>query len=427
MKNIFKTLAFTLSILLIAGALSATAFAASTTVSPALSVLARDVTVTVTGMSSRDAVFSVEDFDYSLGADVDKITVLTLPDPASGTLCLDGVPVSANQSISRRSISKLSFVPASATADATFYVTCNDSYATACRVRVIDSVDLAPTVGGGKAELYMETMKGGSIRGTVSVFDPEGDALELVVTKSPKKGTVTVTDSAAGEFLYTPYDGKSGADSFKLRARDGYGSWSDEIDVSVRINKNKTGIEYTDMAGSDAYSAAVKMTDAGVMGGAYENGDAYFYPDLEVSREQFVELLMKTIGLSDIPEVSGVMFADDGEMSESCRNYVRAAAKLGFVTGAPDENGVVCFSPKAVVTRAEAAVMLNNIIRVPIDGDAVPVFADSDSIPAWASAAASSMQRLGIMDAPGGEFSPSAHLTRADTAMILSAVIDMVE
>ena len=427
MKSIFKTLALTLSILLTLSMFTATAFAASTTVSPALSVLAHDVTVTVTGMSSQSAVFSVEDFDYSLGADVNRVTVLTLPDPTAGTLCLDGVPVAVNQSISRRSISKLSFVPASTTADATFYVACNDSYATACRVRVIDTVDLAPTVGGGKAELYMETMKGGSIRGSVSVYDPEGGELELFVTKLPKKGTVTVTDAVAGEFIYTPREGKSGIDSFKLRARDNCGSWSDEISVSVRINKNKSGIEYTDMANSSAYTAAVKMTEAGIMGGAYVNGDAYFYPDESVNREQFVEFMMKTIGLSDIPEIGSVKFADDGEMSDSCRNYVRAAAKLGFVTGTPDENGVLCFGPKEPMTRAEAAVILNNIFRVPVSDGSVTVFADSDSIPAWASAAASSMRELGVMSAPGGEFQPFSPVTRADAAEILSAVMGFVK
>lgn len=212
-----------------------------------------------------------------------------------------------------------------------------------------------------------------------------------------------------------------------MRARDEYGNWSDEIAVTVRINKNKSGVEYTDLAGHWAYNDAVKMTDAGIMGGAYVNGLAYFYPDTEVTREQFVSLLMKTIGLSDIPEISDAKFADDDKLSDDARKYVRAAKKLGFVSGTVGEDGKAYFDPSASVTRAEAAVILQNVIHVNVT-DAVPVFSDSDSIPAWAAESVLAMRQIGVMSSTGdGKFSPSAPLCRADVASILSAVYDMVE
>ena len=423
-----KLSAFALFILLIAVAFTTSAFAASKgVVSPALGVLARDIGVTVTGCASRSAQFSAECFDYSLGVPVDEVTILTLPDPAAGTLCLDGAPVAVNQTISRRNIDGLSFRPASSTADATFYVSCGSGYATECHVLVIDSVDLSPTVASGGAEMYMETMRGGSIHGSVSVYDPEGEAIELVVTKQPKKGSVVVTDAAAGEFIYTPADGKSGRDTFAMRARDVYGNWSDEIVASVRINKNKSGVEYADLDGHWAYNAAVKMTDAGIMSGEYHDGLAYFSPDDNVTREEFVTMLMKTIGLDDIPEVKSVAFADDDQISDNARNYVRAAAKLGFVSGSVGDDGMVRFDPKSTVTRAEVAVILQNVIRADV-GDSVPVFADNDAIPAWAMQSVLAMRKLGIMNGTGGgEFSPSAPVSRAMTAEILATVYDMVK
>ena len=57
-----------------------------------------------------------------------------------------------------------------------------------------------------------------------------------------------------------------------------------------------------------AYNAVMKMTEAGIMGGASVSGNTYFYPDASVSREQFVVMLMRTIGLKDVPEVNKTSF-----------------------------------------------------------------------------------------------------------------------
>ena len=422
-----KLSAFALSVLLIVPVFSFGADAATGVVSPALGVLSKDVTVTVTGMGSSSASFSPEDFDYSLGTSVKSITILTLPDAGEGTLLLDGSPVTVNQKISRRNIGKLTFRPASAAAEASFYVTANDSYATECSVHVIESVNLAPAISDDAAKLYIETMRGAVVRGSVDIVDPEKGEVELILTKAPKKGTVTIRDAATGEFIYTPSEGKTGSDSFSMRARDEYGNWTDEIAVTVRINKNKTGIEYTDLAGHWAYNDAVKMTDAGIMSGEYVNGSALFYPDRDVTREEFVTMLMKTIGLSDIPEIKEVKFADDDKISAEARNYVHAAKKLGFVSGTTGDDGQLYFDPSSTVTRAEVAVILQNVINVKVDA-AVPVFADNDAIPAWAAESVLAMKQLGIMTGTGsGEFSPFATVSRSQTASILSAVFDMVE
>ena len=58
--------------------------------SPALDVLATDLTLTKTGLVSREIVFSPLDFESLLGVGhLASITVLTLPDPAVGTLYLE--------------------------------------------------------------------------------------------------------------------------------------------------------------------------------------------------------------------------------------------------------------------------------------------------------------------------------------------------
>lgn len=422
-----KFSAFALSLLLVSTVFTGGVYAKSSdaVVSPGVAVIADEMKMTVTGMSCSAAAFSADAFDLALGTKVDEITVLTLPDPAEGMLYLGATPVAVNQTIGRRNLSKLTFKPTDADgADAIFYFTQESGYATECHVMVIDTLNLAPTVSG--EDISIETMKGIAVYGSVTASDPEGDTLTYYVTEQPKKGSVVISDSATGSFIYTPDEKKRGRDSFTVNVVDEYGNWSEAIEVSIKINKNSAGVEYSDLDGHWAHNAAIKMTDAGVMNGAYIDADAYFYPNNAVSREDFVTMVMKTIGLSDIPEITKVVFADDDKISESARNYCRAAEKLGFIDGV-EENGAVYFNPKSTITRAEAAVILRNIIRAEVS-DSVSVFADNEAIPAWAYEAVYAMRELGIMNGmSGNSFSPNSTLTRAEVASILATVIDMVK
>ncbi len=424
MKFSLKFSAFLLTVLLVIPTVGGIVFASEDAiVSPAMAVLSNKMNVTVTGICSSPAVFSREDFDLSLGTKVDKITILTLPDPAEGTLMLGNTPVAVNQSISRKNFGKLSFRPVNATAESEFYFTIGGGYSVVCSVLVLDRADHSPVMK--ENNVAVETMKGVSLYGSVSAVDPENGNLSYYVTKAPTRGSVKITDTSIGSFVYTPEKNR-GTDSFEISAVDEYGNWSAPAKIKVTVSKNKSGIEYADLDGHWAEVSAVKMTNAGIMNGSYVDGDAYFYPSESVSREDFVTMLMKTIGLSDIGEITGAVFADDGEISDANRNYCRAAEKLGFINGT-EAGGKAYFNPKSTITRAEVAVILQNIIGVDVSESAVPVYADADTIPAWAVTSVIAMKELGIMNGVGGgAFSPNSTLTRAEVAAILSAVSELV-
>lgn len=424
MKFSKKFSAFTLSLLLLAALATPFVSAAVTSpvVSPGLAILAEKTAVTVTGMNFSAASFASDTFDTYLGCKVDEITVLTLPDPIEGTLYLGNVPVSVNQSISRKNFSSLVFKPAGTSgAEASFYFTKDGTYSTECNLFVIGTANLSPVVT--KDSISIKTSRGTSVFGSVTATDPENDELTYYVTDHPKKGTVTVSGSS---FVYTPSEGKRGRDSFSICAVDAYGNRSDDVDVSVKISKNAPDVEFTDLDGHWAAAAAEKMINAGVMNGEYVNGVPYFYPSDTVTREQFISMVMKTVGLSEIPEIDAIVFADDSEIDEEYRNFCRAAKKLGFINGS-DIDGKIYFKPKSTITRAEVAVILQNIIQVKVD-DSVAVFADNDSIPSWAYESIYAMKQIGVMNGVGDNaFSPNSVLTRAEVATILATVIDMVK
>ncbi|MCD7783262.1 MAG: hypothetical protein LUI15_05175, partial [Firmicutes bacterium] len=144
-----------LAVLLIIPAAALAADASDTTaiVSPALSVISRESVMTVTGMNGGSAVFTSESFDLYLGVEADSITILTVPDATDGTLYLGSVPVTSGQTVSRKNFSNLIFKAAGDAADCTFSFTHDGTYATTCRVRVIDSVNLAPAFDDGGASV----------------------------------------------------------------------------------------------------------------------------------------------------------------------------------------------------------------------------------------------------------------------------------
>lgn len=423
MKFSIKKTAILLAVLMILP-VTAAARSDSAIVSPAIAVIASETTVKVNGSVGGNAVFSASDFDLTLGKNVDSITVLTLPDSAKGTLLLGKNPVEVNQTIKRKHLSSLVFTPNdSSETEASFYFTSDGSYSVACEISIVKEINASPEISADSVSVA--ALSGISTAVSISAKDPDGDDISYFITDFPNKGTATV--GSDGTIVYTPNAKKRGRDSFTVYARDEYGNWSDPVEVNIKISKNKMGIEYSDLEGLAVYSDAVKLSSAGIMNGESKNGKIYFEPDKSVTREEFVTMLMKTIGLSDISEIEDVGFADDSSISDDARKYCRAAKKLGIVNGS-SVDGKIYFNPKSEITQAEAAVMLNNLIGVDesVGQSAVSVFAENSVVPAWAKNAVGAMHEIGVMKITDGGASALTALTRGNVAKILSAIMNMV-
>ena len=83
-----------------------------------------------------------------------------------------------------------------------------------------------------------------------------------------------------------------------------------------------------------------------------------------------------------------------------------------------DENGNPVFSPNEKITRAEAAVMLNNMceLEVPVSK---PLFTDRNSVPAWAESAVYCLAANGIMPYSNGCVAASEILNRGEGVYML--------
>ena len=57
--------------------------------------------------------------------------------------------------------------------------------------------------------------------GTLSATDTNGDALVYSIVTNGSKGTATITDTAMGEYSYTPHANENGTDTFTFKVNDG--------------------------------------------------------------------------------------------------------------------------------------------------------------------------------------------------------------
>ncbi len=413
MKTKFRPIvASVIAILLVVSA------CAAPIVSPALNVLAKKNTLIKSGLKYNDVYFSEQDFMKCLGiSSVNSVKVEALPPAADGTLKLGTLYVTEGQTIKSEYLSMLRFVPAADSVSGTdITFSCGDTEIP-CVVKLLDAVNYAPAFASDEDTVH--TYRNVSCYGNVQSSDPEGDLTDLQVVSYPKHGTLSVTNAARGSYCYTPSADFVGEDSFVVVARDSYGNYSGVQTVNVRVEK--TGVFFADAAGHWCENAAIALYEMGAVEAAtYQNG-LVFCPEDGVSREEFITMVMKTIGVSTLTD-SDTSFADNASIDVRYRPYVATAQRMGYINGR-DYDGMLCFDPKDNITKAEAAVVINTILGLE-EGEYIATFADDSAIPTWAKGAVYALTGAGIFNGDGeGVIAPSAILSRAQTVQMLYNIL----
>lgn len=398
--------------------------------SPALNVISAKHGMSKWTLCGNDIYFCEDDFCRALNlAEIPYITVTKLPEKEFGALVLGSTPVSEGQVLSASNLALMKYVPAddgAAASSSSFEFTCGENiYTTVCSLYIIEKNNFAPTVSSKNASsLACGTFSGITTHGSMSAYDPEGDALTFEIVEYPKNGYLKVSDPSGGNcsYTYTPKEKYSGMDSFKYVAIDKYGNYSASTTVSITVNKRKTNVVFSDLDDSKYQSYAVSVTEAGIMSGTQIGNGYYFYPDQSVSRIEFLVMAMNAAGITEVANVKDTGFCDDADIPSAMKGYAAVAYRLGYLHGTV-ENGELCFKPHEAITRAEAAYILCNLLDLKPANTTVTVFADS--IPTWAESAVYTTHYYGILRDDNGKISSYAKLCRGDAAQMLDAVIRM--
>jgi len=422
MKKYGKRLVATLLLTALTVALLQVTAGASPKISTAICNVMPESELVKTGKNGEDVYFSENDFCRALGvSSIDSVTVTSLPNPDDGVLRLSGIRVSEGQLIKREYMSLLRFVPAGElTKNAEFAVTVSSVGGDTdmnCSVRMAETVGSAPKVGSNTS-LSVYTQKSISLFGRMEATDPDGDAIRFEIASYPKKGILTVTDTATGDFRYTPGAGYTGSDAFSYVARDEYGNYSEIATVTIEVDDRRSELVFADMTEHPQYLAALSAVENGIMSASEsDTGTDVFLPDDIVSRADFVVSVMKTAGIQTL-SYGATSFDDNGDIPSYAIPYIATAQAYGYVNGVLTEDGLM-FQPTEAITLSDAATLICSVFRLIGDDTTLEASAFSSDFPVYARPSVMSLSRAGIPIV--GDFSASDRaLTRAEIALILT-------
>lgn len=347
--------------------------------------------------------FATEDFGGG-EEPINGICITGLPETNTGTVMLGSRVLRAGDILTAEQVQQMTFHPLSTREDREAVVT----YLPIYEDRVEPAAVMTLSIRGKEnhapvaQDSALETYKNLPNHGILAASDPEEQPLTYTVVRQPRRGTVEIRED--GTYSYTPNKNKVGVDSFTYTAADPAGNVSREATVTIQILKPTDAAQYRDTLGQDCRFAAEWLRNTGLFAGENVGGSNCFYPEAEVSRGEFLTMLVE---LLDIPveQVS----AHEGDWMQP---YLDAAIRSGLVSGWQQES----FRMDAPITGAEAAVMLQNALDLPAGHEEIVY---GEEVPVWAATS------LAVMEANGLELDHSASLTRGQTAQLLYQVSRM--
>lgn len=153
-----------------------------------------------------------------------------------------------------------------------------------------------------------------------------------------------------------------------------------------------------------------------------KNEQRMFRPMDNVTREEYVKMLVTVIGSHDPNAVSSLTDVDANHWATS---YIATAQKWGIVQGNADGS----FGLGVNITRQDMAVMLYRtfeMLGMDLSGGTT-VFEDSNEISDYAKAAVSALEKLGIINGMGDNtFAPGANATRAQAAKVIYVMMEVL-
>ncbi|WP_419871177.1 immunoglobulin-like domain-containing protein [Candidatus Pristimantibacillus sp. PTI5] len=153
-------------------------------------------------------------------------------------------------------------------------------------------------------------------------------------------------------------------------------------------------------------------------------GEGIFEPARAVTRAEFIQLLVSSLGLLDDQASSSFSDAKEGAWYYAA---VASAEKLGIVKGKPDGSIGVNES----ITREDMAVMLSRAVDLAgINGGnagaAGQAFKDQAAISSYAVEAVGAMQEAGFINGfTDGSYQPKQHTTRAQAASVIFKLLKL--
>lgn len=203
--------------------------------------------------------------------------------------------------------------------------------------------------------------------------------------------------------------------------------------------------DFLDTKGHWAEAVINRLADGGVVSGVSRNE---FAPDAEVTRAQYLKMIMNAVGLQT--EECAQDMCLDASKNDWYSPYLNSALKKGLIPEEmisdydveiiPDAEGASAqvvysgaFEGNKSITREEMAFLTMSMYQYILNAKTMQSlvtsekvsFTDSDSISIWAQAGVNLAAANGLIAGmDDGSFAPQQTATRAQAATIISRVLD---
>lgn len=176
---------------------------------------------------------------------------------------------------------------------------------------------------------------------------------------------------------------------------------------------------FSDTEGIDwAKNEIYYLYENGIVSG---DGNGLFFPDRNVTREEFVKMVVMAKKL----EKTADYYFEDVDLGHWAYPYIMAAVSAGIIKGLSEKT----FGTGKYITREDMAVIASRILKNDNDEiNAGSSFSDDDEISDYAIGNVHLMSQKGIIKGfDDGSFRPGSLATRAETAVIVYRLIQRLK
>jgi len=168
-----------------------------------------------------------------------------------------------------------------------------------------------------------------------------------------------------------------------------------------------------------AYENVKKLKEIGIVNGDENNN---FNPSANVTREQFLKMLVEALGMEVV--YSSTSF-DDVDANAWYAPYVSVGTNAGIINGITAD----AFGVGSEIKRQDMALMIVRVLNMKnIEVTAVGgIFTDDTAISDYVKDAVYTVRSAGIIEGYNNTFNPNNSLTRAEAATVIIKLLDLLK
>ncbi|MGC6589064.1 S-layer homology domain-containing protein [Paenibacillus sp. Dod16] len=233
-------------------------------------------------------------------------------------------------------------------------------------------------------------------------------------------GSTTPPSDGNGGTTTPPTEGNGGTTTPPTTGEDGKGT-GEEGSKGDSGNTSSEPVEFKDVEENHFASDAIKeLSSKGIITG-YTDGS--FAPNKTVTRAEFAIMLKRALGLEEVGEYTNTF--KDFKQTSWYAQELTVALSNGITKGFTDNT----YRPNEIIPREQAAIMVSNVLRekgLQYEGTSLK-FKDSTDIISWAVEDVKFAAEKGIIKGySNGKFLPKANITRAETAVMIQRLLSLI-